>query len=188
MLALPAAAEDPQALAAEVLARFNHEPKVNEVQRQAVRFAHANPSEVASWRKRARLSHLLPEIRFAGDYDIDADDTRTFTSATSEPRQVVGNDKKTGFDLRATWDLNKTVFDPVEVQIRRSVVNASRQRDSLIAEVTKIYFERRRAQVEFLLDEEMNARTRVKKELRIAELTAYLDGLTGAWFSKQLRR
>ena len=72
--------------------------------------------------------------------------------------------------------------------IRRAVVNASRQRDSLVSEVTKIYFSRRRAQVDLLLAEDISPKERVKQELRIAELTAYLDGLTGGWFSKQIRR
>ena len=187
-LALPAQASDPQNEAQALLAQFNHEPTVRSVQRRAAAYAHANPDEVASWRGRARLSALLPEIRVGYDRDQDADDTRTFTSATSEPKQVVGNDQKEGFDVRASWDLNEMVFNRSEVQIRRAVVNASRQRDSLISEVTKIYFSRRRAQVELLLAEDMSPKERVKQELKVAELTAYLDGLTGGWFSKQIKK
>ncbi len=187
-MSAPALADDPQTAAQEILKRFSHEPDVRSVQRRAITYAHAHPAEVASWRGRARLASLLPEVRVAVDYDTDADDTRTFTSATSEPRQVVGSDKQSGYELRASWDLNEAVFNRSEVQIRRAVVNASRQRDSLVSEVTKIYFSRRRAQVELLLAEDISAKERVKQELRIAELTAYLDGLTGGWFSKQIRR
>jgi hypothetical protein len=188
ILSPPALADDPQEVAQEILKRFDHEPAVRAVQRRAVTYAHAHPAEVSSWRGRARLASLLPQVRVAMDYDTDADDTRTFTSATSEPRQVVGSDRKSGYELRASWDLNEAVFNRSEVQIRRAVVNASRQRDSLVSEVTKIYFSRRRAQVDLLLAEEISAKERVKQELRIAELTAYLDGLTGGWFSKQIRR
>ena len=187
-LSVPSLADNPQTVAQEILQRFDHEPGVRSVQRRAVTYAHAHPADVASWRSRARLASLLPEVRVAVDYDADADDTRTFTSATSEPRQVVGSDQKTGYELRATWDLNEAVFNRSEVPIRRAVVNASRQRDSLVSEVTKIYFSRRRAQVDLLLAEDISAKERVKQELRIAELTAYLDGLTGGWFSKQIRR
>ena len=89
-------------------------------------------------------SSLLPEVRVAVDYDTDSDDARTFTSSTSEP-QVVGADEKVGYELRATWDLNEAVFNRSEIALRRAVVNASRQRDSLVSEVTKIYFSRRRS-------------------------------------------
>ena len=89
----PALADDPQAAAQDILARFDHEPDVRSVQRRAMVYAHAQPAEVASWRQRARLASLLPQIRVAFDYDTDADDTRTFTSATSEPRQVTGSDE-----------------------------------------------------------------------------------------------
>jgi len=187
-LAAPSLADDPQGAAQEILARFDHEPNVRSVQRRAMTYALAEPSKVASWRQRARLSSLLPEVRVAVDYDTDSDDTRTFTSSTSEPRQVVGADEKVGYELRATWDLNEAVFNRSEIALRRAVVNASRQRDSLVSEVTKIYFSRRRAQVDLLLAEDISAKERVKQELRIAELTAYLDGLTGGWFSKQIVR
>ena len=186
--AVPSLADDPQGAAQEILARFDHEPNVRSVQRRAMTYAHAEPAKVASWRQRARLSSLLPEVRVAVDYDTDSDDTRTFTSSTSEPRQVVGADEKVGYELRATWDLNEAVFNRSEIALRRAVVNASRQRDSLVSEVTKIYFSRRRAQVDLLLAEDISAKERVKQELRIAELTAYLDGLTGGWFSKQIVR
>jgi len=188
VMASPALADDPQAAAQQILARFDHEPDVRSVQRRAMVYAHAQPAEVASWRLRSRLASLLPQVRMGVDYDTDRDDTRTFTSATSEPRKVEGVDEGMGYELRATWDLNEAVFNRSEVAIRRSVVNASRQRDSLVSEVTKIYFSRRRAQVDLLLAEDISAKERVKQELRIAELTAYLDGLTGGWFSKQIRR
>lgn len=188
LFSAPAFADDAQTAAQEILARFDHEPDVRSLQRRAMSYAHAHPAEVASWRSRARLSALLPQLRIAVDYDTDADDTRTFTSATSEPRKVLGNDQKTGYELRASWDLDEVVFSRSEIQVRRAVVNASRQRDNVVSEVTKIFFSRRRAQVDLLLAEDLSAKARVKAELRIAELTAYLDGLTGGWFSKQIRK
>jgi hypothetical protein len=188
LFSAPAFADDAQTAAQEILARFDHEPDVRSLQRRAMSYAHAHPAEVASWRGRARISALLPQLRVAVDYNTDADDTRTFTSATSEPRQVVGNDQKAGYELRASWDLDEVVFNRSEIQVRRAVVNASRQRDNVVSEVTKIFFSRRRAQVDLLLAEDLSAKARVKAELRIAELTAYLDGLTGGWFSKQIRK
>ena len=58
----------------------------------------------------------------------------------------------------------------------------------LLLRVTKLYFERRRAQVRLLLDEHLDVEARVKQELKVAELTAYLDGLTGGWFSSKLKK
>ena len=60
--------------------------------------------------------------------------------------------------------------------------------DTLVAEVTKLYFERRRAQVRLLLDEHLDVEARVKQELKVAELTAYLDDATGGWFSSKLKK
>ena len=185
--AAPASA-NPTAKANELLARFNAEPDVRAVQQSAVKYARTHPDKVDTWRTRARASNLLPEFRVAVNRDQATDSSQTRTSGTGDPRATSGSDDKFGLDLRAVWDLNKTIYDPAEVQIQRETIKASRQRDSLVAEVTKLYFERRRAQVKLLLDRDMDLRSQVKQELKVAELTAYLDGLTGGWFSSQLPR
>jgi hypothetical protein len=187
LLAAPAAA-DPSSKAGELLARFDAEPDVRAVQQSAVKYARTHPDKVDRWRARARASNLLPELRLAFNRDQATDSSQTRTSGTGDPRATTGADDKFGLDVRVAWDLNKAIYDPAEVQIQRETIKASRQRDSLVAEVTKLYFERRRAQVKLLLDRDMDLRTQIKQELKIAELTAYLDGLTGGWFSSQLPR
>jgi len=56
-------------------------------------------------------------------------------------------------------------------------------RDDILDEVNKVYFERLRVKIELdnLSIEEKNKRA--QKQLRLEELTACLDGLTGGYFS-----
>ncbi len=56
-------------------------------------------------------------------------------------------------------------------------------RDRLLTEVTRLYFERRRQQVALLLEPPAELRARVDAELRLLELTAGIDALTGGRFS-----
>lgn len=54
-------------------------------------------------------------------------------------------------------------------------------------EVTKLYFERLRVKMELDNLSIEERKKRFEKELRLQELTAYLDGLTGGYFSQQMK-
>ena len=53
-------------------------------------------------------------------------------------------------------------------------------------EVTRTYFERRRLQIEIMASPPNDLKVSLEKELRLQELTADIDALTGGYFSKQL--
>jgi len=61
-------------------------------------------------------------------------------------------------------------------------------RDQVLGEVTRLYFERRRLQAERLLTPKSDPMALVKEELRLMELTAGLDALTGGAFSAGVAR
>jgi hypothetical protein len=54
-------------------------------------------------------------------------------------------------------------------------------RDDILEEVTRLYFERKR-----LLAEMKDKERDIRKQLRVEELTAYIDALTGGEFSEAL--
>ena len=56
-------------------------------------------------------------------------------------------------------------------------------RDNILDEVTRIYFERIRVKMEFDNLKIEDRKKRLEKELRLKELTASLDALTGGYFS-----
>jgi len=59
-------------------------------------------------------------------------------------------------------------------------------RDDILDEVTKLYFERLRVKNELDNLSLEDRKKRFEKELRLQELTAYLDALTGGYFSQQI--
>ena len=59
-------------------------------------------------------------------------------------------------------------------------------RDDILDEITRTYFERRRLQIEAQLSPSHELMEGLEQELRIQELTADLDALTGGYFSLQL--
>ena len=60
-------------------------------------------------------------------------------------------------------------------------------RDDILDEVNKLYFERLRVKMEMDNLQIEDRKKRFEKELRLKELTAALDALTGGYFSSQIQ-
>ena len=60
-------------------------------------------------------------------------------------------------------------------------------RNDILDEVNRTYFERRRLQLELSQCPPRDAGKRAQKQLRLQELTADLDALTGGWFTAQIK-
>jgi hypothetical protein len=60
-------------------------------------------------------------------------------------------------------------------------------RDDVLNEVTRLYFERRRLQVETLLSGPEDIADKIENELRLQELTASIDAITGSYMLKRLK-
>ena len=61
-------------------------------------------------------------------------------------------------------------------------------RDDVLDEVTRLYFERRKLQIELKQDPPKDVDEYIEKELRLQELTANIDAMTGGWFSREIER
>ena len=61
-------------------------------------------------------------------------------------------------------------------------------RDDILSEITRLYFERRRAQAEFVLRPPADLLEQTHSLLRIDELTASIDALTDSYLSRELQK
>jgi ligand-binding sensor domain-containing protein len=164
---------------------FNDEPSVQEVQEEAIEYAEVHPYKIASWRTRANISAVMPRLSFG--IDNDSSDGLHWDSGQNPDRWVVGpENESTGWDITFTWDLSKLIWNGAQTLIDVRSKLMVQLRDDILDEATSYYYERRRLQIELLEAPPKNMRTRIKKELRVQELTANLDALTGGYFSKQL--
>lgn len=169
----------------KVLQRFNAEPTVREVQQQAIDYMRVHPQEVDSWRIRARTNALAPRLTTQVQGDLN-DDRRTVEKPGDPTIVSQDNDQSGRLVIGAAWDLDRLVFEPQEMAVARESVRIANLRDRVLDEVTRRYFERRRLQVDLELSPPKDLADRVKKELRLQELTADMDAVTGGWFSQKL--
>lgn len=180
---LPAAhAQSPSA--GRAMARLEaREPTVDQVRRAALRYAGADADAWRGWSRRARLAGLLPDVtvRASRRTNTDRDLSR---QSTGTERLATGTDEDTGVEARATWRLDRLVFDPAEIRAADTGQRHHRYRLTLAAQVTTIYYRRRRLQLRLLWRPPADPAERAERQLEIRELTDQLDGLTGGYFSR----
>jgi hypothetical protein len=120
-----------------------------------------------SWLRRARLTGLVPWVTVRTTRDTSwQDDSSDIGHSTS-------------LELRATWRLDRLLFDGRELQVAAVESARHRERRRLASRVIRAYFAWRRA-ARIATDDERVA-------TRVAEAVAELDALTDGWFSVQLR-
>lgn len=194
LLAVPAAAQAPNAKAKELLARFDGEPNVNQVQRAALDYAALHPEIFDNMRSRTRSRGLLPQVTVRVTQDVD-DVNRGVTSFTLSDNNTSVAEKvsatETKYELlqltgQARWEFGDLVFSRAETAVVRENRYAAKERQKLLQLVTQLYFERRRAQLDLLLSPPAEAGARALAELKIAQLTAELDALSGGRFSRMI--
>lgn len=153
------------------------EPTIREVQETALKYAEVvHPERIKTLRKNAKLKALLPDLSI--DYD------KTINYDSSADRYFVGP-YDWGFTF--SWDIGDLVFSE---QVRLIDSNARlmvQLRDDILDEITRLYYERRKLQTELILDPPQTPEQELVKRLRLEELTANIDGLTGGYFSRQIR-
>lgn len=177
-----ASAESPPATRA--LARLEaREPTVDQVRAAALRYAGLDAERWRGWARRARLAGLLPDVsvRATRSTNTDRDHSR---QSTGTERLAVGTDLDSGVEARATWRLDRLVFDPAEIRAADTGQRHHRYRLTLAAQVTTLYYRRRRVQLQLLWRPPTDPAERAERHLEVRELTDQLDALTGGYFSR----
>lgn len=174
----------PPPSAQELLANFVNEPTIGQVREAAIRYAEVHPDKIRRWRMDAAWRALFPTV------DVGMSQGRTRDASVDEgtfPKfQVIETqDRKGGVDVSVKWDLGDLVWNDAQTAIDVRSKLMVQLRNDIVEEVTRTYFERRRLQVALLLESPEDQQTLAEKTLRIQELTAQLDGLTGGYFSAQ---
>lgn len=182
--AAPSRRADPLVLRA----LFADDPPVSILRTAATALAQAEPDRAHSLVTRARWSALLPEIRVRFDRRFARTESLDLGRSASDPFATpVGVDSINDlrYECRATWDLARLAFNPDELAARTHALRMTDVRRELESAVIRLYFERRRLKAEAAAsDSNQVAPVGVRVDLRIQEVEAELDALTGGAFSR----
>ncbi len=179
-----AAADEPPTVD-EVLEVLEAEPPATQVQGWAVAEARADPEAAVRLVKDARARGALPLVRVRGRFD-QGEGTRWDHLNLQDHRD---EDTEFVLDLWLEWDLGDLASGPDVLRAVRESRELVELRQAIVAHVTITYFDRKRLRAEELLaSEDEPALRTLERRLRLQELDATLDGLTGGRWTAALFR
>jgi hypothetical protein len=175
-------------LATNIIEEYSKgEPSIDEVQRAAIKYAELDKQKIDQWRKRAAQKAILPSLNVG----IDRNSTDLWHWEGGSTTKVDDDTLRKGRDsvdwsVSLSWDLGDLVWndDQTSIDVRSRLM--VELRNDVLDEVIKLYYERIRLKMEMETLQIEDRRRRLEKELRIRELTASLDSLTGGYFSEYI--
>lgn len=160
---------------------FQDEPTIGEVHRWAIDYAEVHPDKIKSWRSLARTRAFLPSLSVG----LDRADSEFFHWDTgANPDALVKGRDLLDWDVALSWDLGDLIWSDDQTGIDTRSKLMVELREDVLDQVTRLYFERRRIQMELALDSLLDPQVRLDKKMRVEELTALLDAFTGGQFSR----
>lgn len=147
---------------------------VTELQRRAVRAAGLSPERIEAMRRRLRLSALAPTLHLHGG----AGATDLVLLSPYDGTAHIDRGQTWRVDASLAWSFERLAWQPSELALEREAQHMAERRELIATEVAQLYFERRG------LERALEAGALAPEEqaeagLRIEELSAILDALTG---------
>jgi len=186
--AAPAVVRPPPAVALRAIAAGD--PPIDALRAAASALALTEPARARSLVQRARVAGWLPELRARVDRRLARGESVDLGPAIATPLAPVGidSDNDVRYELRATWDLAKLAFNPDEIAAHFQALRTADARREIESLVIRLYFERRRLKADLsTADANDMSHSGLKLELRIEEVEAELDALTGGAFARMRR-
>ena len=172
----------------EVLGQFQSEPTVADVQQMAMEYSHTHRHQVEAWLEASKNAAKLPELqlryyyydRMNTGYEYIVNDQGDATPDAAD----ADTDRDHVYQVTLKWKLDDLVMSSERIRVISEAQDVVKLRDKVLGEVTRVYFDRRRLQVDALLSPSGDIKSQVENQLRLMELTAELDALTGGRFSR----
>jgi len=168
-------------------AYISGEPAISEVQKEAIKYAEVSPEKIIQWRRKASTKALLPSMSVA----IDRNTTDLWHWESGSSTKCDDDTLRRGRDsldwgISLSWDLSELIWnqDQTSIDVRSRLM--VQLRSDILDEVTKLYFERIRVKMDIAQLSIYENKKRLEKEVRLRELTASIDALTGGYFSRRL--
>ena len=151
------------------------EPSVGEIQEAALHYNEVHPDKIRKWRQGLKYRALFPSVGL--DYD------KTINYDSGSDKYYIG---PYDWGVSFSWNVGDLLWNSYEDDVDTRARLNTQLRLDVLNEINRVYFERVRLRRE-LNRANLSEEDLFKKKLRLAELTAIIDGYTGGYFSKQTR-
>ncbi len=160
-------------------------PSITEVQDAAVKYADVEAGKIKRWRSQAAAKAWLPKLSTGINRDTGDLWHWEGGSTTKEEDDILRKGRSSlDWDISLTWDFGELIWslDQTSIDVRSRLM--VEQRNSILTEVTKLYFERQRLIGELGNLPIADKKLKNEKELKLQEITAMLDAFTGGFCTR----
>ena len=164
------------------------EPTVLDMQKKAIRYGELGNGKIRRWHWGSRVRAFVPRLTFGKNFSL-SENVDIDRGGTNDPDRFIRGPSESdqSWDVNLTWELGDFLYSTAQTSIDSRAKLLVELRESLLSQVTRLYFERRRTQWELAsLPPEAGFQERLDLVLRLDELTAQLDALTNGFLSEQL--
>ena len=173
--------------AQQILSHFQYEPTIRQVQDAAIEYAEVHPDKIKAWREQASRKAFFPTLSVTHDVSDDKNVDIDRGGTGDADKFIMGPDEKSmDWHAGVSWNLGDLIWNDDQTSIDTRSRLMVELRNDVLTEVTHLYYERRRLQVEMLMRPAKELPLQLEKEIKLEELTAGIDGLTGGYLSKML--
>jgi hypothetical protein len=158
-----------------------HEPSVQEVHQMVTFYADVGKDKIDRWNTLSRRKAVLPSVSWQVQRDL-SDIYHWDTGANPDALQK--GVESLDWSVALKWELADLVWSTAQTSIDTRAKMMVELREDLLAQATRIYFERRRLQAESSQIPDSSPE-KWQIQLRVDELTAGLDAMTGGAFSRR---
>lgn len=168
---------------------FSNEPTIIDIQKQAITYANVSPDKTKNWHRRARLRAFMPSFSVDFDKSISNNIDIDRSSTSVEDTYIIGpQEEDFAWGINLEWDFKNLLWNDDETTIDYREKYTFDMRDDILHEITQLFFERRKFQIELYINPPADKQEYLILCVKIDELTAHIDALTGGWFSERLSR
>jgi hypothetical protein len=177
----------------ETLALFKElltlEPSAREIHKRVIRYADVANGKIKRWHAGSRLAALLPSLSFSKSFSQGASIDIDRGGANDPDQYIIGpEDSSKGGYRTLSWDFGDMIYSSDQTSIDSREKLMVELRNDLLSEATRIYYERRRLQIDLVFTPPVSEQEHLENLLRMDELTALLDGMTDGFLSKRLEQ
>jgi hypothetical protein len=170
-------------------ALIRQEPTAAEVHRAVIRYGNLKNWKMRRWHGESRLRALLPTLSYGRDFSRSNNMDIDRGSTTSPDVFIEGSpDIANRWNADVHWDLGDLVWSSNQTSIDSREKLMVELRHDFLSEATRIYYERRRLQMETVFASAVSERDHLERLLRLEELTSLLDSMTDGFMTKRLER
>jgi hypothetical protein len=163
---------------------YGYEPACSEVVKKVLKAAKGKKVTLPST-KAIHASALLPLLRVSVTKNLEYDESLSLEQQDDAALKIY-TDNDLQLKITVQWDLAALVFNGSESAVVAKAQAEAKWKMQVVQTVVEIYHLRRKLQVLlFLLGGTLPVETQTEWTLKVQELTALLDALSGDWFSEE---